>query len=585
MYVFTKRRRAVGGFIAVALVATACGSDDEAAPDTSGTTAVTTVTTDGTDTTDAAVTTEATATTDSTEPTDAAVTTAAAETTDTTEPADVGSDDDCTEERTGGSITVDTPAPISGLDPFRIFGTGGFGADVASAFYDTLMRYDATDQTFQPQIAESLEPNDDNTVWTMKLRDGVTFGNGDQLTTEDVKASFERMQTSTVRAAGMAALITGIEIVDDLEIVMTLSSAFNFPYMMATELGWIPNNDLVTQRGDGFHIDPAGAGAGPFEVVKVSETAGEEILMEARDDYWGGPVCIDSIKFISIPGAEAKLDAFQNAEIDTFFVNTNRSAAVVRDLGLLPFEKSAGMVNYVLADQGITGNGETAFNDIRVREAMQLAIDYDVLNARLYDELEPRTDSALLPESSVLYSGAEGPEYDPERAAQLVQETITDGVWDGSFTFLHEGTPERTDQAVTFKGLWDAVGMNVTLEVVPSVAGRVIADRNFEVASNGFAILDPAPWSTVNGLSCESTRQRTGFCDPEMDAAIEQLRSALTIEDTKAALADMQAVWNRTFPVVGVAHTVWGIGAQERVHGLQFGPDVTTYYATAWVDQ
>lgn len=539
-------RRVLAGLLAFGLVAAACGDDDSQEAVADGPASDTTET--------------------------------GAETGAESEPEEL-----CTPERAGGDLTVATFFPLSGLDPFLLFGTGAIGGDVAGAFYDTVMRHDARTGEFSPHLAESLEGNEDDTVWTLTLRDEVTFGNGDPMTTADVAAQLERMKESRVRAAGMAALVSEIEIVDDREMVVTLSTPFNFPYMMATELGWIPNSKLVEERGEGFHVDPVGGGAGPYEVERISEVAGEEIVLSARDDYWGEPVCIETIRFVNVPGDEATLDAFTNDEVDTMFVGSLRQADTLGDA--VRYAEPTGTITYVLGDQGITGADETAFQDVRVREAMQLAIDYDTLNERLYDGLEPRTTSALVPEESDLYSGVAGPPSDPERAEELVKETITEGVWDGSFTYLHEGSTESTDHAVLLEAFWEAVGMDVTLEVVPSVAARVIAERNFEVSNNGFAILPTAPWTTLSSMECDNVRQRTGFCDPEMDAALAELRAAGTMDENREAMGKIQEVFNRTFPVLVTEHGVWGIAAQPDVHGLQFGADNTAFYDRAWIEQ
>lgn len=498
-----------------------------------------------------------------------------------------GADEEyCDADRVGGDITVLTNSANSGLDPSNLFGTGSHGGDVAGAFYGTVIRYDAETDTYEPNIAESWEPNEDNSEWTLTLRDDVTFGNGDPFTTEHVAAHLERMKDTTVRAAGMAQLVESVEIVDDQEMVVTMASPFNFPYMMSTELGWVPNKDLVEERGDGFHVNPVGAGAGAYEIEHISDTAGESLVLAAKDDWWGPQVCIESIDFQFVPGTEARLDAFLKGEADSAFVTEQSNAIELEDEGLLAFGVPAGAVGYIVADQGITGSGETAFNDVRVREAMQLALDYDVVHERLLEGTDPAPTSAIVPEDSPLFHGMEGPASgDPERAAELVRETVDEGVWDGSFTFLHDSTPESTDTAVLFEGMWEAAGMDVTLEAVPSAAARVIADRDFEVATNGFAILPPAPWSTLNGLRSDSPRQRSGFSDPDMDAAIDQLQRAVTLEENQEALAAMQEVWNRTFPLQVWRHSIWGIAAQEDLHGLRFGPDNTPYYEMAWLDR
>ena len=182
----------------------------------------------------------------------------------------------------GGSLTIGSPSPFTGMSPYLLPGTGLAGADYATACYDTLMRYDATTQEFEPNVAESLEPNADFTEWTLTLRPDVTFGNGDPLTTADVVAHIDKLKTSRVRATGMANEITSMRVIDDLEMVFVLGERWGtFPYMLATEPGWVPNRRLVAERGDTFATNPTGAGVGPFELERFA--AGEEILMRGRD--------------------------------------------------------------------------------------------------------------------------------------------------------------------------------------------------------------------------------------------------------------------------------------------------------------
>ena len=564
-------RLVVTTLLALGLVAASCGGDD----DDEDTGAATTEADSGDTTAEGADTTSGSA----------AATTRPAGATTTT----AGGDDDeelCTPDKAGGELTVGTGSPFTGMDPALVLGTGQVGGDYMSAVYDTLMRYDARTQEFEPNVAASLEPNADDTEWTLKLKPNIKFTNGDPMTTADVVAHIERLKVSRVRAAAMAANIVGMTVIDPLTMVFDVGEPWGtFPYVLATEPGWVPNNKLVTERGQGFHINPAGSGVGPYEVVRIAE--GEEIVLKAKPDYWNGAPCIETLRFINVPGVQASYEAFSTGEMDAVFLSAVVQAAEAEDAGLLDFEVPVGALGYVLADQGITeaakAAGSTPFQDIRVREAMQLAIDYKLINDRLFDG-ESETDSAIVPKSSPIYHGVEGPPTDVARARQLVTETKGDGTWDGSFTFLHATTPESTDQAVLLEGMWEAVGMTVTLEATPNVGTRVILERNFQVATNGFAVLDPAPWSTVNGLATGSPRQRTGFSNADMDAALKELRAAATIEETKDALATMQEVWNETFPLVVVSHSVWAMAAQENVHGIQYGPDATPYFNLAWVD-
>jgi len=494
-----------------------------------------------------------------------------------------GSDEECTADKAGGELVMGVGSPFISIDPALVLGTGQVGGDYMSAFYDTLMRYDARTQEFEPNVAESLTPNEDLTEWTLVLRPDVTFGNGDPITTEDVQFHIERLQTARVRAAGMAQEIRSMTIVDDRTMVFDVGEPWGgFPYVLATEPGWVTSKRIVEERGDQFGTNPAGAGVGPYEFSRFA--AGEEIVLTAKDDYWGGPVCIETLRFRYVPGNDAAYEAFSNGELDAVFLSNLVVAAEADEDGRLDFGVPVGTLTYVLADQGITGRGPTPFQDVRVREAMQLAIDYEVLNQRLY-EGKSETTSAIVAESSPIYHGMEGPPFDQARARQLVQETIAEGVWDGSFTFLQGPTPEDVERAVLLEGMWEAVGMNVTLEPVPNVGNRVILERNFEVATNGYAILDPAPWSTLNGLESGNQRQRTGYANPDMDAALDNLRAAATIEETAEALGEIQQVWNETFPVINTQNGVWGVATAEHVKGMRYGPDATPYFHKAFLEE
>jgi len=197
----------------------------------------------------------------------------------------------------------------------------------------------------------------------------------------------------------------------------------------------------------------------------------------------------------------------------------------------------------------------------------------------------PFPTSAIIPEGSVYYTGAEGPAYDPDRARELVQETIAEGVWDGSFSFLHQGTAVQTEMGIVMEALWEAVGMDVTIDADPNALSRMILEPNFEVATLGFAITQPHPFTNLSNLYCDNPVNRTGYCDPEMDAALDELSAALTVEENAAALDKVQDVWNRTFPYAIWDHTEWGVGAQENISGMRFGSDNAAYFDRAYLEQ
>src|SRR5437868_1746220 len=160
----------------------------------------------------------------------------------------------CTAQRIGGTVSFgDFRAPTS-LDPAGPNTAAGVvGGATMAAIFDVLVRYDAASGKFVPQVAESLESNADASVWTLKLRSGIHFGNGDPLNAQAVKSSIERFRDPAVRSARAAVVTTNIAEIqtpDDLTVVFKLLAPWGtFPWLLAGEGGMVVNTRVVTQLG------------------------------------------------------------------------------------------------------------------------------------------------------------------------------------------------------------------------------------------------------------------------------------------------------------------------------------------------
>src|SRR5262249_36741202 len=119
-------------------------------------------------------------------------------------------------------LTISTFFPTQSLDP-ATEPRGIAGGTEVAAIYDTLMRYSTNTGTYYPFVAQSLTPNADSTLWTLKLRPDIKFGDGDPLTAADVEFSMNRIKRSFTAAAAFAAPITSMDVVDDLTIRFHLS--------------------------------------------------------------------------------------------------------------------------------------------------------------------------------------------------------------------------------------------------------------------------------------------------------------------------------------------------------------------------
>jgi peptide/nickel transport system substrate-binding protein len=467
-----------------------------------------------------------------------------------------------------------------GLDPIVSGGSGTAGGTELTALYDTLMRFDPDTGEYLPQLAESLEPNADATQWVLHLRPDVHFGDGTPLDAAAVKFSVERHVGTLSPSADMAATIRGIEVVDPLTVRFDLDAPWGgFPYLLAEEGGMVVSPTTVKAKGDAaFNKDPTGGGAGPFELERWAP--GEELVLKARPDYWGGPVCLDRLRFVTIPGSKGTYEAFQRDELQVAFL---RDAAVVHDArqdGVEGYTNVASSGSVLLLNNG---SADRPTSDVRVRRAIAAAMDLDLINQRTNNG-EGLASSALVWPELDLAPDVPGPAYDPDLARSLVQQVKAEGAWDGSLELVCSNTPVAVDFGIAFKALLDAVGFQVTVTNDAKSTERILA-KDYDAGCWGLAVFTSSPWSQLSQYRSGGARNRTGFADPAMDRALDQLRAAGTNDELRAALGEVQRVWDDTVPTIVYESVQEMIATAPAVHDVAPTRDTVVMFQDAWLDR
>ena len=137
--------------------------------------------------------------------------------------ATTAAEQDSSAPKSGGSLTYAVAAESVGLDPVvsNLPGAGTGGNELV-ALYDTLIRFNPETGAFEPRLAESLTPNDDLTVWTLKLRPDITFTDGTPLDADAVTFHLKRLVDQKSRSATLLAPIASYEAVDPLTVQLTM---------------------------------------------------------------------------------------------------------------------------------------------------------------------------------------------------------------------------------------------------------------------------------------------------------------------------------------------------------------------------
>ncbi|MFN7242926.1 MAG: ABC transporter substrate-binding protein, partial [Dietzia cercidiphylli] len=187
-----------------------------------------------------------------------------------------------------------------------------------------------------------------------------------------------------------------------------------------------------------------------------------------------------------------------------------------------------------------------------------------------------------------LYDGQEGPAYDVEAARALVEEVKADTPdWDGTLRMLIGDGPENIEAGVVAKALLDAAGFTVVIDNAPvsQVTARQFTG-DFEIVIGGLATSDADPAAAfASGMLPTGATNITGIDDPELTAAINDLKAAADLDAQKEALTRLQVVFNEVQPFTVMANAEQYVAISDTVGGLTPTLSSTVLYDGAFVTE
>ena len=269
-----------------------------------------------------------------------------------------------------------------------------------------------------PSLAESWSVSKDGLVYEFVLRKGARFHNGDPVTGEDVKFSFERYRGTANKT--LKDRVAAVEVPDPGRVRFRMKQPwpdFLTFYASASGAGWIVPKKYVEKVGDeGFKKAPVGAGPYKF----VSFNPGVELVVEAFEQYWRKTPSVKRLVFRVITDEATRLAALKRGEVDIVYsVRGELAEELQRTPGLtLKPAVIQGTFWLYFPDQWDT---KSPWHDRRVRQAASLAMDRPTINQALTLGYSKLTGN-IIPSSFDFYWQAPAPIYNPARAKQLLTE-------------------------------------------------------------------------------------------------------------------------------------------------------------------
>ncbi len=285
-----------------------------------------------------------------------------------------------------------------------------------------------------PSLAESWDISDDGLEYTFHLRQGVKFHNGNDFTAEDVAYTFHRLLTTEgavntefidqIEGAeelmnAEAATLEGVEVVDDYTIKVTLKEPFaGFLASISSPGVSIYDSEATDAAGDQFGMDPAlTVGTGPFEFSSWSFN--NQLVLTRNEDYWKGASELPGVVIKIIPDTETQSMMFESGELDILDLDF-AADSVDRFTETYPDQIVQG------PRVGITyftmNFNKEPFEDVRVRKAVQMAIDRQAILDALYGG-RGQVEQGIFPHGLIGFNAdQEEIKYDPEAAKALLAE-------------------------------------------------------------------------------------------------------------------------------------------------------------------
>jgi peptide/nickel transport system substrate-binding protein len=476
----------------------------------------------------------------------------------------------------GGTLTFGSYAEPLELDPARTIVAGTTGGTEMAAIYDVLVRWDEEKQAVVPQLAESLTPNEDHTSWDLTLRPDVRFSDGTVLDAEAVAWSIARyLEQGGHDAAVWTHNVTATEVTGELTLEFTLARPWpSFDSLLTTGLG------MVVAKASDSDAQFTPVGAGPF--VFESRAPQERMTLVANPDYYAGRAPLKALEFVYIVDPNALWDTFKQDDV---------TMAILRDPIVVEEALTEKVPGYLqMVGLGVTGlvNSREGYpgHDVRVRRAIQMALDPELVNERA-NEGAGVVSSSLFPETSRFHQdGVEGLPYDPEAARALVEQAKADG-FDGKISYLQGSSPQQRAIGLAVKAQLDAVGFETKTEFLASITDlitRVVVDGDYDMSTWGLSWRDSAPYARMFGINHSAGGIGNGTATtPEMDQLIEDFQAAATEEEQGAAAAALQTAWNELAPAIVLGPSAELNLWQDDVHGVRTNSNTMVLLGEAWI--
>jgi peptide/nickel transport system substrate-binding protein len=443
-----------------------------------------------------------------------------------------------------------------------------------SLIHDALLK-PMPEGTYVPCLAESWEISPDAKVYEFRLRKGVKFHNGDEMTAEDVVFSFWRYKG--MESKFIHGRTEKVEMVTPYLVRITFKVPFpdflDYHLSGITTIGWVVPKKYIERVGDaGFKKNPIGCG--PYKFVEF--VPGVKLVGEAFEEYWRKTPSIKRMEFYTVSEPATRLAMVRRGEVD---IATLLQGIFYEDVKKDPSLRLVHPISPVhwLVYMGGQWDPKSPWSDARVRKAASLAIDRKALADIHMPGCGPVGTLALEGDPS----GVNFPPdpYDPEQARKLLAEAGYPKGFDGGKYYPYQGGYwPYGEQIATY---WKAVG--ITVETVLLDRPAWIANRQGG-RMKGVLFFDPAPRPTIGGRLAYLLGPTSYGNYPDIQAIWDQYQREVDLNVRKELIGRIQKmIYERTM-FIPLTNTNSPAALGPRVKGNPYKIQPLIWFTTPFED-
>lgn len=446
---------------------------------------------------------------------------------------------------------------INGLDPHKSGNT--LTSAVQSNMYEWLIARDAEDNLV-PCLAESWE-NIDETTWRFTLRSGVKFHSGNPLTSRDVQFSLMRIQGAEFSERLNYTKIKEVRIIDDLHFDIITDGPDPVLLNRISRLGsGIMDSKLFEEIGESEYMKGA-SGTGPYKFSEWKKD--EKVVMVANDDYWGEKPVWRKVTWKAIPEESTRVAELLTGNADVALdVSPTDEERINNQDGMSVLRFPTKRIIYWVVNTTTPG-----LDDVRVRRAIDLAIDDQLIVDELYNGAATVTESLIAPTVFGCDKSLIGKcNYDLDEAKRLLKESGHEGfefeLASGNGQYLKD--KELTELVAI---MLEQAGFKVKVSILETSRFTEIKNaRGFTgLRMNGYSSSMSDALKDLNPFSTAKPVQFTGWLRDDFVALYKENEVSLDQNLRQANFEKMQQMMAEDLPIIPMFQLMGFYGASDSV--------------------